>query len=182
MKPILFSTSMVQAILEGRKTVTRRPIKPQPDRFFEVNAYPVYLYDVEWGIDRIYPRYNVDEVIYARETWAYQFGLYWHKAGSFPADTTPPDKWRPSIHMPREAARLFLRVGSVWAERLQDITGEQAIAEGFAPLVDVLTGAVAVSAREIFQAEWDNIYAAKGYGWEDKPWVFAYKFGRVERS
>lgn len=121
MKPILFNTEMVRAILAGRKTVTRRPIKPQPAgelrRMGADSCYPGCF--AAAGEDRVYrPPYMVGNVLYVRETWSTSDGSYLYRAWT--GDGMEPDKqdwamremglkWRPSIHMPREAARKIGR-------------------------------------------------------------------------
>jgi len=86
--------------------------------------------------------------------------------------------WKPSIHMPREAARIFLQVTNVRVERLQDITEEDAIAEGMSKtLVD---GVTFISAKGKFHALWDTLYAKRGHPWENNPWVWVYEFMRIE--
>lgn len=108
MKPILFNTEMVRALLDGRKTATRRIIKLPPCGFFE-NEPP-----------RVIPPYQPGEILYVRETWAEWTGGYVYRADDVsPYPHAFVDRWRPSIHMPKEAARIFLRVTNIWAERLQ---------------------------------------------------------------
>lgn len=146
--PILFSTDMVKAILDGRKTATRRLIKPQPYGFFEANESPAYLYDFDPIRERIYPQYQMGDILYVRETvWQKASGTLgmdgetetalWNEFKYVATDEKPQTGWnyswikRPSIHMPKEAARIWLKVTAVRAERLRDITEEQARAEGF---------------------------------------------------
>lgn len=129
MKPIIFNTDMVKAILDGRKTVTRRVVKIPHCGYFE--------HEPPLGV---VPPYRTGDVLYVRETWnSIRFGNgkkapfhteYWYKADD--TSQNPDDKWRPSIHMPKEAARIFLRVAGVRPERLRDMTEESARAEGFA--------------------------------------------------
>lgn len=142
-KPILFNTEMVRAILEGRKTVTRRVVKPQPAGD---GSAPVPLktrpgYWNSWGDDNVYrPPYQPGDILWVRETWqTKRGGGYLYKAdtiGSFDLFMTPEGRvvnyipWRPSIHMPREAARIFLKVTGVRVERLRDITDQEAEKEG----------------------------------------------------
>lgn len=132
MKPILFNTEMVRAILDGRKTVTRRVVKPQP--LFKTTRKFVFADEVcpkKWeDCDNIIATYQYQpgDVLYVRETWArtsdaeVQAGvdpdIYFYKA-DVQHLLVAPRKWRPSIHMPKEAARIFLRVTSVRVERLQ---------------------------------------------------------------
>ena len=149
-KPILFNTEMVKAILAGKKTVTRRVIKPQPRQgeekphrlpsgcwFFEIPSrrFPCTP-DVSVG--PYWPPCQPGDILYVRETWAHPSAaeiangadpeMYLYKAD--PLHRAAWDKWRPSIHMPKEAARIFLRVTDVRVERLQDITEEGKLAEG----------------------------------------------------
>ncbi len=133
MKPIIFSTEMVRAILDGRKTQTRRVIKPQPESMKDGKL----------------PKcpYQPGDILWVRETWYYEEHMHELTAGDpdlpsgrykhrYICKASDPDYpvgnkgWRPSIHMPREAARLFLLVKAVRVERLQDITEQDAIAEG----------------------------------------------------
>ena len=135
MKPILFNTDMVQAILDGRKTVTRRVIKA---RNTEILDKPKWAKEPYWfdviktkngrkvaTSDQILPPYKHGDILYVRETWEknmYGTGSpYYYKASPETYDYDP-DHWRPSIHMPKEAARIFLRVTNVSVERLHDIT------------------------------------------------------------
>lgn len=135
MKPILFNTEMVQAILEGRKTVTRRTIKPQPIVMVDgkIDGRKPQIIYTSWEnfINHKTP-YQVGEVLYVRETWqdiSDNEGNYIYKANSnnglvdigFVNIPIENIKWRPSIHMPKAAARIFLKVIDVRCERLQNI-------------------------------------------------------------
>lgn len=155
MKPILFNTDMVKAILAGKKTVTRRVIKNVPE-----NAYPGHcvmgagLFDNETHQRVVAAPYKPGDVLYVREMWCDPSDTGWpiiYKADlpmHWDAEETEHGeavdlrvedfKWRPSIHMPKEAARIFLRVTAVRAERLQSITPEQAIREGISRMFDHL--------------------------------------------
>jgi len=141
-RPILFSTPMVQAILEGRKTQTRRiKFKCEPG-----------------------------DVLWVRETWRGLGSHYFYKA-------THDDEnlhWKPSIYMPREVCRLFLRVINVRLEHLRDITEEDAIAEGFA------ADGWARFAGENFRDFWNDLNAKRGYSWESNPLVTVIEFERIE--
>ncbi len=120
MKPILFNTEMVRAILDGRKTQTRRVIKPQPNSTFDRHWQ---CFTAENGeIVVLMEPYRPGDVLYVRETWAEWTGGYVYKAdgSASPYPLAFVDRWRPSIHMPKEAARLFLRVTDVRVERLQE--------------------------------------------------------------
>lgn len=146
-KPILFNTEMVLANLEDRKTNTRRLVKPQPDIDGLVRFDDVSFVDTD---ARLYkPPYQPGDILYVRETWAQcpdlfgEFPEYIYRADYSTNDLKMDDdsaetysdfpacvKWHPSIHMPKEAARLFLRVTDVRVERLQDIDGLGAYNEG----------------------------------------------------
>lgn len=137
--------------------------------------------------------YRPGDILYVRETWAAWSRTY----GAVPvlyykADGDAPDgiKWRPSIHMPREAARIFLRVTDVRVERLQDITEEQARAEGaidnrhfiHSPDNEYET---LHSAREHFAGIWDSTIKPADrdlYGWAANPWVWVIEFEQISRE
>jgi hypothetical protein len=146
--PMLFSTPMVQAILEGRKTQTRRVIKPQPECINQITPIPVEEYVAE--IKKLFKKglkHLVDgtggtvfpdclfgkpgDLLWVRETYQKIEGnRIIYKANPL----IWGGKWKPSIHMPKAAARIWLQVVSIRPERLQNITKEDAIAEGIAPL------------------------------------------------
>ena len=141
-KPILFNTEMVRAILGGRKTCTRRVIKPQweecPTCKYVHNEY-IYdklaenVYCARCGYplepERIAP-YQPGDILYVRETFIQAAAhTFWYKADDKSWMSKDP-LWKPSIHMPKEAARIWLKVTDVRVERLQSITVEGAIREG----------------------------------------------------
>lgn len=153
--PILFSTAMVQAILEGRKTETRREVKPQPqpiatevvasDQWKGKDFVARFPYDREpvvYEVTNLYkcPYGQPGDVLWVRESFTTPF-LYDGAEQDFyyraDFDTSTPHvrhitgcKWSPSIHMPKAAARIWLEVTEVKVERLQDITEDSAKAEG----------------------------------------------------
>lgn len=192
-KPILFNTAMVQAILDGRKAMTRRVCVP-----LTLN-YPKGAYAEEtpeqwlkrWNYK---PKYHAGDILWVRETWCKLFGLYHYRSDTLTGNdeqfhqAITDAKWRPSIFMPREACRLFLRVTDVRAERLQEITEDDARAEGcitFCEKIgdgkfnDVLE--FDLTATDAFKELWDNLNAKRGYGWETNPWVWVYTFERCEK-
>ena len=149
-KPILFSTPMVQAILDGRKSMTRRVVKPQPMWIAEPNV-PFKTPDADpKGI--IKPPYQPGDHLWVRETWTkYYYSdengyTHYDQPMIYYAADGEPDfrivdgdgfgiddqriKWKPSIHMPKEAARIWLEVTDIRAERLQSITWKDALSEG----------------------------------------------------
>ena len=221
-RPILFSTPMVQAILEGRKTMTRRVCKDIADCDFKggldrepylgditlfekvglrkwdwVKHKNQWLYKLQNAVDgsKTYllkcPYGQPGDRLWVRETWASycdecksnqgegykdatcaygDCNRYAYKADD---DGCPGGKWRPSIHMPKEAARIFLRITDVRVERLQDITYDDCLREGmwnYGTDVDTLAA---------FQELWQTTYAKRGFGWETNCWVWVLEFERV---
>lgn len=192
--PILFSAPMVKAILEGKKTMTRRVMKPQPDisqmrwngeRWEMSLGYPLG-HDVPLS-----PYGSPGDKLWVRETW-FQFipphlqegaGLSSMKRVWYRADEDCPFegcKWRPSIFMPRAASRITLEVTGVRVERLQDISHDDALREGVDD-ADVGAYGFPVTSYAVgnFHLLWDKINAGRGYSWESNPWVFAVEFKRV---
>ena len=186
-KPILFNAEMVRAILDGRKTVTRRrPSKRIEDKWFDYVEWvtavetPESTSLTEKEFYEEYPPYHPDDILYVRETWGegYEEGTYIYKADDKLANL-PEFKesskliYHPSIHMPKEAARIFLKVTNVRVEQLQDITDEQAEKEG---CNDYLSAALE------FCYLWDSTIKKKEldrYGWYANPWVWVIEFERV---
>lgn len=155
-RPILFNTEMVRAILDGRKSCTRRVMKPQPQsRLCYTYAgsrngcigkwtYPNKGAHEFWGEEYNLPEnikdeelskqwnppYHTDDILYVRETWKNALNGYYYYESWQRADIADVTKWKPSIHMPKEASRIWLKVTDVRVERLQDMTEVQAQAEG----------------------------------------------------
>jgi hypothetical protein len=193
MKPILFNTKMVRAILDGRKTTTRRVIKPQPScelrrmndechygQWHEYSENPLCdtIYKSPWGAGYPGPLGNVGDVLYVRETFAKNCcgtGFPWLYKASPEYNEYEPDKWRPSIHMPREAARIFLKVTNVWAERLQDITDDGAEKESCTDATSTAMGFFDIWDSTIKKADLSK------YGWNANPWVWVIEFERCEK-
>ena len=179
-KPILFNTEMVQAILGGRKSCTRRLVKYEPQGYFEVNENPVYIYDTDWNQGRIKPPYQPGDILYVRETFIQAAAhIFWYKADDKPW-MSKGLRWKPSIHMPKEAARIWLKVTDVRVERLQEITEVQAQAEGCNS--GLLTGAC--TARGQFEDLWNSTVKKSDldrYGWDANPYVWVIEFERCEK-
>ena len=216
MKPILFNAEMVCAILNGQKTATRRIIKPQPKHVHTIlgpSDEEDWTFDflcgciengvcLDW-IEMVKMPYQPGDILYVRETWSplYQdkdskdVRGYMYKACTLEEyDKMYPDgkdyqwegKWRPSIHMPKEAARIFLRAINIRAERLQDITYEGCKAEGFDGVIfeDDTEGLPAIAINR-FSRLWDSTIKKKDielFGWEANPWVWAIEFERISRE
>lgn len=215
-RPILFNTEMVKAILEGRKTCTRRIVKNKYENadidWFE-NKYGKRLVYIQ--NDAPAPRKNpngttthslvameeikkpcqIGDILYVRETWMMQSMSNFDKKAKFLFKAEPNENlkevilssdryedlikyayksgWQPSLFMPKEAARIFLKVTNVRAEKLQDITEDQIKKEGireeFPPL-----------AQDAFQELWDS--TTKEYRWRLNHWVWVIEFERIERE
>lgn len=205
MKPILFNTEMVRAILDGRKACTRRILKDGIP-FDEKAEYWNVLKKGEWSgpicseyfIKQCSP-YKPGDILYVRETWC---GLPVNEAGHFrghpiyyykaDGDLRPEGwrgAWHPSIHMPKEAARIWLKVTDVRVKRLQDITDDGAKAEGaidnrgFIHSPENEYDSIH-TAREHFAEIWNSTIKKSDidrYGWNANPWVWIIEFERCEK-
>lgn len=192
-KPILFNVDMVRAILNGEKTVTRRIVKNNPEECTSKVVNGVckicddkggfYLHD---DYVKVRSPYQVGGILYVRETWYYEtfyedtdditdlpFGncswRYVYKADR-PDYPVIPDHWHPSIHMPKEAARIFLQVTDVRVERLQDIDDDGVVAEG-------------LEIGAPFDELWDSTIKKSDidkYGWAANPFVWVIEFERID--
>ena len=223
-RPILFNGPMVRAILEGRKTQTRRVVRPskrwpqyticKPDGM--TDAHSVWWHGPEYdrvGVSMDCPFGQPGDRLWVRETWAGSGNEDGHPIDAdgnlvemrdaqifYRADTTPGpygcdllpdgshyfDSWRPSIHMPRWASRILLEVVSVRVERLQEISYDDAEAEGIEQRWTCLnpgTGSYAHAndVHDDFRSLWGSI-ATPGATWADNPWVWAVEFKAVEAN
>ena len=200
-KPILFNTEMVRAILDERKDATRRIVKGFiPD-------------DAVWGYPAFTPKGYIScrgtfadgygekffkspcepgDILYVRETWCMLpvneaghirgHSVYYYKADG---DLRPEGwrgKWKPSIHMPKEAARIWLKVTDVRVELLQEITIDGIRSEGLSSM------AVHAGDMEIALKEWELLWNSTikksdldRYGWYASPWVWVIEFERCEK-
>jgi len=157
-RPILFNGPMVQAILAGTKTQTRRVVKTD------------FHHDPEKLTAAHCPHGNPGDRLWVRETWCIQPGGYGYRADNDPTDN--PCKWRPSIHMPRIASRITLDITAVRVNRLQDITTLDIIDEGVWP-VDHTFGDNKAHRKWI--KLWDSINGKKA-PWASNPWVWVIEF------
>lgn len=207
--PILFNGPMVQAILAGRKTQTRRVV---PGKYDSANwdwdpkdiNYGPFLQDEygEWHKVSECLSWQPGDMLWVRETWKctrynsydgylgyevefkdgtrkyfefednerfHQFGNYALKKG-----------WQSSLFMPREACRLWLEVGNVRVQRLQDISEDDAIAEGEPGYHHREMGFI--PARHMYRKLWDTLNEKRGHGWDTNPWVAAIEFRRIAES
>lgn len=187
-RPILFSGPMVRAILAGTKTQTRRVVKPQPQR---INAaefeWKRWLCAMNW-LEKQSPYGVPGDTLWVREMFCYAQSYYY--AADFSAAELAAERravklapslakehraarWRPSIHMPRAACRLLLRVTAVRCDRLQDIGEADCRAEG------ALSDSVLEPAVVAFRRLWDSINAERA-PWSSNPWVWVVSFERLE--
>lgn len=215
-KPILFNTQMVRAILDGRKSCTRRIVKPQwkecPNCKYVHNEY-IYdnlaenVYCARCGYPLVPERrapYQPGDILYVRETWE-RFecwncegdekgncpkepkksvldktcGCYMYRATD---EISGDAKWHPSIHMPKEAARIWLKVTDVRVERLQEITADDIRNEGLS------SAAVHCGDMEIALKEWEDLWNSTikksdlgRYDWNASPRVWVIEFERCEK-
>lgn len=209
-KPILFNTEMIQAILDGRKTQTCRIVKGLEDihPYRAEPAEDAYETLGEWDFmfggtlpnggfydacQAIKAPYAVGDVLWVRETWcSYHMPdgsvFYTYKASAPNGNRRPTSPeydapydiqpWHPSIHMPKEAARIFLKVTNIRAERLQDMDEEDAIAEGFP---DFPAGTDSPLQR--FSELWDKAIKReflRQFGYHANPWVWVIEFEHCE--
>lgn len=191
-RPIIFSGPMIRAILDGRKTMTRRVIKSQP------NSTQILARDAAApsGYSWISPEYD-DELLtcpygqpgdqlWVRETWADTRDECRRHPVSYRADWNIEDdfdrgfNWRPSIHMPRWASRITLEVTGVRVEQLCDITEEDAIKEGVDPVAHPSYPALKARAHTRgFCWLWDSLNSKRGFGWEANPFVWVIEFKKL---
>lgn len=197
-KPILFNTEMVRAILDGRKSCTRRLVKPEPQGYFEVSEEPLYIYDTDGNQGKITPPYQPSDILYVRESYSeLTFGYVYKADGENIDHLGNVIKWHPSIHMPKEAARIWLKVTDVRVERLQEITEEQACMEGTDPwdeacyenngwhptFSDPDSGGDP-NMIDGFHKLWNSTIKKSDldrYGWDANPWVWVIEFERCEK-
>ncbi len=234
MKPILFSDEMVRSILDGRKTQTRRPVKPQPKTLICDNEEKTIVSiippssECPFGQvgDRLWVKetfclenqvegdqpppfndgrptlYLMDSIECAKEDAEIWIQPHYRATDPTPelsyedTDGEPTVKWKPSIHMPRWASRITLEIVDVRIERVQEITEEEAIEEGAREFPDLpsiypynqdprwsmedpkTTLACLGSPRWAFANLWEKMYANKGFGWYENPWVWVITFRR----
>jgi hypothetical protein len=208
MKQILFNTEMVRAILDGRKSCTRRIVKPQqlvgllpdkckngvPEEFLKEKKLMFKPYcnmtDIELINTAYKAPYQRGDILYVRETWCKGLERYIYRADYSDTEKFYRDgkeiemKWHPSLHMPKDAARIFLRVTNVRVERLQDITVEDALAEGMDKYIrlngeldenSIITSFIGIWNSTIKKSDLDR------YGWNANPWVWVIEFERCEK-
>lgn len=177
-RPILFSGPMVRAIIEGRKTVTRRVVKPRDLAWMDEHQglrEPCNAIRCPYG--------QTGDRLWVRETFAV-YGNEKMAAIHYRADRPhhvgqKGMGYKPSFHMPRWASRILLEITAVRVERLQDISQEQAMAEGVLSCESALDpDGNGYSPYELFSALWVSINGHDS--WHANPWVWVVEFKRVE--
>lgn len=201
MKPILFNTKMVQAILEGRKTVTRRKIKLDlglADTDKNDSSY-LMIPDTEGDYYNAehYCRYQKGDILYVRETFndeetdtvLYAADKDFIDRGCKTVDghlfMESEIKWKPSIHMPKKLARIFLKVTDVRVERVQDITVGDIEKEGYPHEIDFSNMPIAMQGLifEWWTDTWNSTIEKQDlgrYGLNANPWVYVIEFEVLE--
>lgn len=205
-KPILFnkqiSTEMVRAILDGRKTCTRRICKDAnectvPDMEFynaDKRTYAVHNFADKEQMEQLSTAERTcpicpGDILYVRETWKKAPNGYYYYEDWQRNDIADITKWKPSIHMPKEAARIWLKVTDVKIERLQDVTEDGAKAEGAIDNRGFIHSPENEydrihTAREHFIRIWNSTIKKSNlnrYGWDASPWVWVIEFERCEK-
>lgn len=226
--PILFNTEMVRAILGGRKTATRRLIRPrykEDESGFEVmtnmgtgERWVEKVDEEELSFDPpryINPPYRSGDILYVRETWGWEpcwdcgmdteegdcnygyervynqkereYGCYCYKASMDDGTELSVDTWHPSIHMPKAAARIWLKVTNVRTERLQCMSLDSFLSEGAVIPPGAFNDPENAyrQVRTEFVSTWNSTIKKKDmdkYGWEADPWVWVIEFKKCEKS
>ena len=184
---MIFSGDSVKAIQDGRKTMTRRVIKPQPKyrAYFQKDAFhiPNFGYIVASNTCALLehlkcPYGQVGDVLWAKEKHAFSGnGVFFPDS----CDGTVHIAWTSSRFMRKEYARIWLEITGIRVEKTQDIMEQDAEAEG----VDMMhlddLGQTFKSYRRGFQSLWDSINTKRGYSWDKNPWVWCISFKRLER-
>ena len=186
-RPILFSAPMVEAILSGKKTQTRRKVNPQPS---DPDVSPYFAKGGAEAIARSCPYGIPGDILWVREAWARTVvagqEMVVYRAGDNRTDYGGP--WKPGIHLFRSDARILLQIKATRVERLQFITGKDIVAEGAVDRphtdqfgrnpVSAFDGKVYLDLASLWAAGWDQINGAGSF--EDSPWVWVIEFERIK--
>lgn len=179
-RPILFRGPMVRAILQGRKTQTRRVVK-NLDLIEDWDMLDGRTVDVGFSDEYGDWHKTADACPYGQpgdRLWVREcFGLHYGYVYRATNKTAPSGGWKPSIHMPRAASRITLEIVSVRVEMVQEITDEDALAEGV-----TLRGCTRFEGEPVLEYKylWDSINSKRGYGWVCNPLVWVIEFRRVQ--
>lgn len=191
-KPILFNTEMVQAILDGRKSCTRRLVKFLSGKNPRWTGYikdELMLYNEKNEPCIRKTPYQPGDILYVRETFIQAAAhIFWYKADNN-SWISEGLHWKPSIHMPKEAARIWLKVTDVRVERLQDITVDGCHREGINIETSAVTDGETLNRKHDFSLEkfetlWDSTIKKSdigSYGWNANPWVWVIEFKQCKK-
>ena len=205
-KPILFNAEMVRVILDGRKTCTRRICKDANERtvpdmeFYNADrrTYAVHNFADKEHMEQLSTAERTcpicpGDILYVRETWKKAPNGYYYYEDWQRNDIADVTKWKPSIHMPKEAARIWLKVTDVRVERLQDIDEDGAVKEGIpwsecrnckAPFGCDACAGEGYDEIDAFAELWDSTIKKIDldfYGWNANSWVWVIEFERCEK-
>lgn len=190
-RPILFNAEMVRALLSGEKTMTRRVVMPQPAVISFGWQWLKKAIRLEWGelakpegLLPHCPYGKPGDQLWVRETFWTDGDELIYRADPGAEKNLDSEmtglKWKPSIFMPRWAARIQLEITDVRVERVQDILELEALAEGvFAGMGEEVP---TFTARDAFYLLWDSINESRGFGWEANPWVWVVEFRLLNRA
>lgn len=192
-RPVIFNGEMVRAILAGRKTQTRRIMKPQPEPvpgkpgeyWWPSNVFETMLMmsdfqrvGFEGAAADASPFGRIGERLWVRETFGDCGVRLVYRADADDGASCQVKRWTPSIHMPRSACRLLLEITDVRVERLKDISESDAEAEGIDFLRHIPDVDETLSARQLFECLWVSIYGQES--WDSNPWVWVVEFKQVQ--
>ena len=205
-KPILFNAEMVRVILDERKTCARRICKDANERtvpdmeFYNADrrTYAVHNFADKEHMEQLSTAERTcpicpGDILYVRETWKKAPNGYYYYEDWQRNDIADITKWKPSIHMPKEAARIWLKVTNVRVERLQDIDEDGAVKEGIpwsecrnckAPFGCDACAGEGYDEIDAFAELWDSTIKKIDldfYGWNANPWVWVIEFERCEK-
>lgn len=183
-KPILFNTELPEPFLDGRKSCTRRIVKHDVGAILNSPYHKEHpeVADKQIISKLCIPPYQPGDILYVRETWKKAPNGYYYYEDWQRNDIADVTKWKPSIHMPKEAARIWLKITDVRVERLQEITIDGIRSEGLSSM------AVHVGDMEIAVKEWELLWNSTikksdldRYGWAADPWVWVIEFVQCEK-
>jgi len=186
-KPMIMSSPSVKALLDGRKTMTRRVMKPQPKfcqmlrdgRLLECSPDGGF----DQGLSYVKPPYAVGDIVYIKETFTTApFPCAHLSNGDFrviyKADTNDLFQWTSALFMPKKFARLWYPITKAGAGRVQEIQLRDIRKEGWPPEQELFPSVNEEGkALKWFGNLWDSLNAKRGYPWADNPWVWIYEFG-----
>ena len=199
--PIIMSTELIKAIQAGRKTQTRRIIRSPYQEFGHITSQGYGNWEDRTGQTFRCPYGWTGDLLWVRETWGTNTVDHHTKPSLLPETTRIWYKadykndfdfhaWRPSIFMPKWASRITLEIAKIRVEQVQDISVDDAIAEGIKQISndrhwawrDYTGNGLRLSPKMSFETLWDSINDKRGYPWSSNPWVWVIEFELREES